>query len=131
MFGSLYLFGDSPTSCSDPLSFSVALRHRAWIHYLFDDSSTSCSDPLSYRWISEIVFGSSFFSTVLRHHVRILIFSTALRHRARIPYIFSGSPASCPDPLSFRQLSNIVFGSLIFSAALRHPVRIPYLFDGF
>lgn len=77
----------------------------------------------------------------------------ALWHCVRIPYLFSDSPTSCPDPLSFWQLSDIVLGfpfhfdcspllcldpfsfwrfssivpgSLFISAALWHRVRIPF-----
>ena len=69
---------------------------------------------------------------------RSLIISAALRHRAHIPFLFGGSLASCPDPLSFQWLSNIAPESLfsfqrlsnitsespIISAALQHRVRI-------
>ena len=52
-------------------------------------------------------------------------------HRAWIPYHFGGSPTSCLDPLPFRWLSSIVFGSPIVSAALRHLVLILYRFQRF
>ena len=40
------------------------------------------------------------------------------------------TPALCSDPLSFRQLSDIVFKSPIFSTAPRYRVQIPYRFGG-
>ena len=61
------------------------------------------------------MFGSSFISA-------------ALWHRVQIPYLFYYSLASCPDPLSFQRLSNIVSRSPFFLATLQHRVRVPYLF---
>ena len=129
-------FGGSPTSCSNLLSFQwlfgimsrspivlVALRHRVWIPFLFGGSPTLCPDPLSFWRLSGIVFESFIISTTLRHHVQISYhFGGYLWHRVRIPYRFGGSPASCPDLLSFQQLSDIVSGSPFFSKALRHRV---------
>ena len=118
VFGSLYLFGDSPTSCSDPLSFSVALRHRARILYLFGGSPTSCLDPLSFRWLFNIVFRSPILSMDLWNRVRILFLFDSSPTSCSNPYIFDSSPASCPDPLYFQRLSGIMSRSLIISTAL-------------
>ena len=164
-----YLFYCSPRSCLDPLSFQrlsiimygspiflAAIRHRIKIPYHFFGSSASCLDPLSFQRLSGTVFGSptflQFFGIMfespillatLRHHVWILIILAAFQNHVWIPYHFGSSLASCPDPLSFRKLSGIVFGSPIFSMALwhcvgspiiltvlRHHVLIPYLFGG-
>ena len=54
------------------------------------------------------------------------IFSTALRHCVGIPFLFNDPPASCQDPLSFRRLSNIIFGTPFFSVALQYCVRISF-----
>ena len=101
---------------------SMALRHRVWIPYLFDNSPTSCSHPLSFQRLIDIVSGSGIFSVVFdimsgspiffdgsstscldlfsfgRLFVIVSgspIFSTALRHRVRSPFPFNGFSASC------------------------------------
>ena len=109
--------------------FSTTLRHYVWIPYFFDSSPTSCLDLLSFQWLSDIMSGSLNFSTALRHCVRVSFFLGALRHCVRIPYHFGGFPTSCPGPLSFWLLSNIVSRSPIILMALRHCVQIPYRFD--
>ena len=87
-------------------------------------------DPLSFQWLFGIVFGSLFSFQWLSGIVPgSLLISTNLRHRARIPYHFNGSPASCSDPFSFRQLFDIVLGSPIILAALRYCVQILFSFS--
>ena len=113
----LYLFGSSPTSCPDPLSFRRFSGIMFRSPFLLDDSSASCPNPLSFQRLSDIMFESSIFFMVLWH-------------RVRIPYLFYGSPASCSDPLAFWRLSGLVSESLIFFMALQHCVQIPYLFRG-
>lgn len=140
-----YHFGDSPTSCPDPLLFqrlfeimlgfppivSAALWHRVRIPYRF-------------RRFFDIVLGSPIISVTLRHSVRIPycfngspnvpecppIVSETLRHCARISYLFDGSLASCLDPVLFQWLFDIVSRSSIISVTLRHRVGIPYCFNG-
>lgn len=57
------------------------------------------------------------------------IFLAALWHRVWIPSLFDGSLTSCPNPLYFRWLFDIVLESSIILAALRHHVRIFFLVD--
>ena len=123
--GSPFLFDSSPTSRPNPLFILVALQHRVMIPSFFDGSLASCLDPLPFRWISDIVSGSFFFSAALQHHGRIPLFSTVLRHLVWILYLLSGFLESCPDLFSFRLLFDIVSGSSFFSVALRHRAWIP------
>ena len=95
-----------------------------------DNSLASCPDLLSFRWLSNIMSRSPIISTTLRHRVWIPYYFDGSLTSFSDPIFFGGSSALCLDPLSFRQLSNIVFRSLIFSAALWHHVWILYLFDG-
>ena len=48
---------------------------------------------------------------------------------SRSPYRFNNFPTLCPNPLSFRRLSDIVPRSLFVLVALWHHVRIPLHFS--
>ena len=56
-------------------------------------------------------------------------FSVVLRHRVQIPYSFGGSSTSCPDPLSFWWMSDIVPKFPFVSVAFRHHVWISLSFQ--
>ena len=128
VFGSFFSFQWLSGIVPGSLLISTNLRHRARIPYHFNSSPASCSDPFSFWQLFDIVLGSPIILAALRYCVQILfsfswlssivlespfhfgdsptscldlICLAALQHRAQILLLFGGSPASCPDPLSF------------------------------
>lgn len=126
VFGSLFHFGGSPTSCPDPLLVLAALRHHLRIPSLFNGSQVSYLDPLLFQQLSGIVFRSPFhFGGFLSLCPNPFFVLTTLKHRVQIPFSFRRLFDIMPEsPFSFDSSPTLCVDPFIFSTALRHHVRI-------